>query len=435
MSGQLGEALGLFLLGGGAVSRDPYASDVITFTDDASVAVDTQVAVDIITFTDTATRSVTYYRSATDNITLTDRGFGLGLSKVDDTLTYTDSASVVLVKRATDTLTLTDTPYIQLDLKRTVSDVVETFDAATRTGTYNRLAVDTLTLTDVAVGKASKDVHDTLTFIESTTSIVSKGARDTLTYTDVALTNKTITRPASDTITFIELANARLTLNRTASDDLTLTDGASGGKIWTASATDNIAFTERVFRQQFTVVRDETLVYTDSATKRVIRNRVASDNLTLVDSTQLSKTLNVSASDTLVFKERAFPYKDGSGVLLNGQGSLVVLPSPEFNDYQSHQGKMIVKRSMAGRHRTLTKTTTRDKLNWRFVISGGKKIELEKFIEREVNNNLVVTDWEGRQWSFRLSLDTYDYTETARWKPGGNRFEVTLEFEGTRYYG
>lgn len=299
--------------------------------------------------------------------------------------------------------------------------------------------VDTVTFTELMVVSklTSNTMEDTLSFSEVMRTVIAATMDDTLDFTESMVYSRIANKPMVDSLVFTEQMRLNATLQRVATDSLVFTETMQAvvGRI--ATMEDTLTFSEHLYGVGHDVSFGDTLVFTETMSKMILHQRTMTDTLVLNDtqSLQVNYSLQKFAEDSLVFKESLYVYKTRTGILLQGKAAALCLPSPEFNDFKMNQSSIVLHRSMAGSFRSYVKSTGRDKFNWKFLITKTQKDNLEYFIEQEINNTIIVNDWEGRRWAFKLVNDAFDFTETGRWARVGNKFEVTLEFEGVRYYG
>jgi len=218
--------------------RIKLASDALVLAD--YVVVDRVLAgLDSLTVSDTATFEGVYVRLASDALSLSDGAVGNKeiLREVNDTLTLGESNVGDYCRVVTDTLTVsdvTDAVYV-----KPVYDTLSLSEDIDRsTSIYNRKKVESLSLSDVAVGWREKtgEVIDVLSLTEKATLIL--WAEDSLSLGEVADAN--YCRAATDILSLNELAE--VTTNRLmATDDLVgLVDTATCNFVRVRGAHDQI---------------------------------------------------------------------------------------------------------------------------------------------------------------------------------------------------
>ena len=404
---------------------------------------------DTLTFTDTLNGYVA--RVLGDTVTFSDVLTSFVAKLMQDSLEFGErlSANHVSKKAMTDQVVLFDSLLIKIFTRQSLSDTFVLVD--TMTGKATRPLRDTLSMTDTMVGKASLPIADSLTLTDSMSfvRVINQTLSDTITITDTTKMNKILAVQIADAITFIEAWQAIRVKFGVMSDTLNLTD--------------------EQLRSVHIETLSDTLVLSDTFTVVKQGHRTGGDVLTLADAMAVQTILKRTTTDSVLFLD-AFvvklfpgpnssvlppevihqlpppnglqnpPYPVWEAVLpvypqltMTGRTRSIVLPPPEFNDFESGQGKIAVQRSMTGRFRVYAKRTQREKLNWRFVLPKYKADELREFLLAEIDTNLNVITWEGDYWNLQILSDSVDFTETGRWAPCGNKVEVTIELVGNRY--
>ncbi len=311
--------------------------------------------------------------------------------------------------------------------------------ASGSTSTFDVSFSDTLSFSESMLSSKITDISfdDTLVFTDMMFTVIAGDFTDSLAFTDEMTFLKISNRAWADALVFVEVLAVNKTVGRQMSDSLVFTESMTVTRAKYLEMSDTLVFTDRILGREIDVSFGDTLTFSESMSKMTVHTRVFSDLLVLDDSQ--SYTVNFSLQkfmeDTLEFKENMYVYKTRTGIYFRGLGLTLCLPSPEFNDFQMNQSKIVLHRAMDSSFRSYVKNTDRDKFNWRFILTKTQKDNLEYFVQQEVNNTIIVNDWEGRQWSFKLVNDAFDFNEIGRWERIGNKFEVTLEFEGVRYYG
>lgn len=441
ITGQLGTSsslLGSVLLGSGPESGlDQDFSDSLNLNEDWAGGLLSNEMVDGLNFYETNPRPVVHWsRVFSDTLTYTETTVGYLSRNILDTFSLTEQLDVELSHGIVDTLDLNDEFDKLARLNRSMASVLEPYENLSVTTFLNKVFSDTLVLNETMEGDASIALQtDTIIYNEVMSGVQSKKLADMLVFNDIELVSKSLNAIFPDIIDYFDNIKVSLILHKQFGEELTFIETWIGRRNKFAISNDTLTFTDTLFRDIFAEFISSDLNYTEiwTVTKHAIGH--ASDSIIYSDIGARLATIHTTSSDILTYHDNYYIYKKGAGVTIRGAALTIVLPSPEFNDFEANQNKMIVGRSMTGDFRTYVKRTERERLNWKFIIPQPKKDELFDFVLNEINNTLIVDDFKGRRWSFRLLSDSFDFTEVGRWEPCGNKNEVTLEFEGQRYYG
>ncbi len=411
-------------------------SDTLTRTDDMSGFTDTNAAIDELIRTDSMTRTLSHPDSFVSTLSRTD-SFSVFIPRIlADSLLQTDvMVGLLVTPMVPDTLTYTDVAALNIQVNVGTGDLRTVFDSIS-VGLFVQLHLtDTLVQSDSMVGFVSHNLSDTLDFTDSIVGVQAHPMYDTLTYADLMSFIHAGVLTWADALLLSDEFIVNQTQNRSWIDELNRTDQMRATRVRFGVFGDTLTWVDGMIRDRIFKTFTDTLNRTETLT--VIKSAVGAghDLMSFSDGFHVSLSSDVSLADTLTLNDDMYVYKSGSGIKIFGKFRSICLQSPEFNDFEANQSKLVVPRAMSGDFRTYIKRTPNDKLHWQFILQKPKKDELEQFIETEINNTLIIHDWRGRRWQVRLTTDSYDFTELARWAPGGNKFEVTLEFEGTRYYG
>lgn len=114
-----------------------------------------------------------------------------------------------------------------------------------------------------------------------------------------------------------------------------------------------------------------------------------------------------------------------------------LLPNPEFSDTEALTDAVITKRAVDGTLYTYVKTTGgRKKLQWTFLLTRNKGLELRAFLTAYAASKVMVVDHNDRAWVGYFTNNPFELTSVRKagpaiqdW-PRGETHTVTLEFEG-----
>lgn len=331
---------------------------------------------------------------------------------VNDTLSLTQVANVSIPLTVTQTLTLTDTNVVSY------STFVSTPLALTQTVSFSRTVTEhvnnILSLTGALVLSKS----------------VGKPPANVLGISQHIALQLSHAEAASNTLTLTQ----EMYLNRTDENEpqaLTLSQTATVQKIKNISVVQTLNFTQASYANGTPI----TLSVTDVLVFKQSHDRptgIPSMPIVTIPSGYVVVVPDVSPLDTL-----CYPYR-GTLTLLEIPGTSVILPTAEFNDSQSYNGQVTIKRAMNGHRRIYhRKMGIAQKLHYDFVIDRRKAIELRQFLIQANSVPIKLTNWKGEVWQVVITNSPLTFTEDSYWGPGssassGNKSSITLEFEGAR---
>lgn len=110
----------------------------------------------------------------------------------------------------------------------------------------------------------------------------------------------------------------------------------------------------------------------------------------------------------------------------------IVLPSPEWGNSSALAASVQVLRTMDGNAYVYNKDRQdRRKLQWSFIVSRNKAIELRNFIEYYCSSLMIIMDHNGDTYLAYLQNNPFEANngERAGGFPGDETQQVTLEFE------
>lgn len=447
----------------GLVWRTGAGTDTLTLSDTHSVnIIALRTNFETLTLVEHMSQNMIRLVTTNDTLTLTDTFAGLRNHPFVDTMTFSETMTEFISKTFHDEVDFDDTLKLNGIFNRNIADQLVLFDSIPYNATLHPVMTDTIGFGDGMVGDSVKPlIPESITIVDAISCTVSTPILETLTFADSYKTNLFIGNRnlGNDVITFNENMVGNHISNVVLADSLTLLDTEVGVHWVFGTANDSLTLTDEAYRELIGVLITDTVVYTDSETNNTIFAKSLSDSLVLTDEMHENVVFEQTISDALTLNDgflvkitqgtphpappdstNPLPGGGTEGVItvfpqtvIVGLKNSIILPAPEFNDYEAQQGKIAVTRSMTGNFRVYSKRTDREKANWRFVLPKFKADELEAFINAEINNQLDITDFKGNKWQAKILSDSVDFTETGRWDPCGNKVEVTIEIEGIKY--
>lgn len=428
--------------------------------------------IEAIEFQELLQRALVRLQSFSDTVTFAETLSGVAAKVMGDTATFSDVISAFVAKVFRDTIEFNEMLTPDMEYHRGIFDQLVLYDSIPLTKVtritlsdtltfsdsmvgyeVHPLSPDTITLSDTVVGERSTPLNDTLTFTDtpSTLKTVNKTLGDNLLLQEIWTPNLVVERMIEDTIEFLDLMRGLRAKPATMSDSLTLTDGVLR-EVHVVNWSDTLTLIDTFsFNKDSTRTLADAVVFTDGMTLTKESNLLWNDLLAFADGYQVKIRTNNSVNEGIRLVTPVLPTipTGATGyipspiwegvtrirpqVVFIGQSMSVVMPTPEFNDFDANEGKIAVQRSMTGRFRVFSKRAEREKRNWRFVVPRHKADEFKAFLLAEINNELRITDWQGNHWLAKIKSDSVDFTETRRWAPCGNATDITIEIVGNRY--
>jgi len=464
-------------------------SDSVNFTDLISSTTFYSVFGDTLSLSETVTRVAFVSQPISESLSLNETwtAYKIGSVELSDTTFLIDSFSydVVLELSLSDSLSLTDAAYRNQEgefddtvsftedmsggrlFNRLTADMMPLADNVTAVITSNRTISETLTLTETMTGVATIPlVPDTITFSETMTGVASKLFSDTLSISEEITLNRVINKSLSDALTITETLTRNIVLTKTLSDTVTFAENLVPVHVKSAEFSDTLSWSEELYRERYSELVDTSIALSDTFVGQKVATRTLTDTLTFTETCTRTTNFGRPLSDEVIIIDGFIArVKKSSGqppntsvtpvipppgsytpapinegvigirrlVLIEGFNRSIVLPPPEFNDFESFDNQLSVQRSMSGQYKTYKKSSDRIRNNWHWILPKPKADELRAFIDAEDSTLLTITDWRGYIWKAYLLTDSIDFAEIRRWQPCGNAVDVTLEFIGTRY--
>jgi hypothetical protein len=323
----------------------------------------------------------------------------LPLGGLSDQLTFTDNVVLgqrVLIQYIKDTLTLTST--FTNNKKISISD-------------------------GGGAGSSSTGIHDSLTFVdnilESSLGVYNAQVAQTLTLSsNVTQSIGLSTIFLLDRLQFIDNPSSASppTIPGIASDILVLTDNIStGGNTHNVSFSDQLTFAVNYYTKyvEGVALNIPILIGTKVPGGGSVRGGSSSGG------SYFDPNLNYNP---------VLPF-----VIIKSTTTTIALPAPMFGDKQTNVGSIIINRAVDGTIYTIVKTTSRNRLNWKFEVKRQKSNEMQLFLQNNTLQYLTITDWKGNTWYMLITNNPVVFEAVS--KDGSctlnnERHQFELELEG-----
>lgn len=244
-----------------------------------------------------------------------------------------------------------------------------------------------------------------------------------------------------------------------ASHTLTMTQTAVCQKIHVETVTQTLSLTQTAYAARAV---SHTLTFSQTATCIRVQNRTVTQSLILTQTVARRILLRRTTVQTLVFDppnlqklpiigsqsqtgNKQFDYYVPNVypvlvpkkclIILGVPSQVILLPCPIFGDSQSYQGEINLKRAMTGVTYTYVKKVKTQKLHYSFELWTKKYLELRQFFIDHAEELMTLQNHNAETWWVQLVNNPIEFTTESRWQPRGEKYNVTLEFEGVKIGG
>lgn len=309
---------------------------------------------------------------------------------------------------------------------------------------YSRSLTSTLGLfTTNAVHRLTL-ASNTITFSGTATASKSIGIYQTIALTHSATHQYT---PHFETVQQVFTINqsvaAPLVRPRSVSNTVTFTGTAVGARVKNI-AVSNLFVVSHVASNVKILKPSNTITFVGTATNVRVLNRSLVSNLVLAHTVARQVMYVRSLTSTLVFP--AFHTKNGQQVpsatysipkqyvKMSYQSRVIILPVPLLNDTEGLTGELKIKRTTNGGTFTYVRKNLDRKLKYDFTINRDKAFELRSYVDLTVGKSITLQNWKGEIWVGYITNNPFDFATEQRAGPCGERFAVTVEFDGVRIH-
>lgn len=244
-----------------------------------------------------------------------------------------------------------------------------------------------------------------------------------------------------------------------STQSLALTQITTCQKIHVEAVTHTLSMTQEV-----RAVRaiSQTLSLSQTATCVRVQSRALAHTLSLTHSVARTSTLARSLAHTLIFNppnvqrlplvgsqnqttNRQFEYYVPTVypvlvpikclLILGVPSQTIILPCPIWGDHQNYQGEINLKRAMTGLTYTYVKKSRTQKLHYSFELWTSKYLELRQYFLDHAEELMTLQNHNAETWLVFMTNNPVEFTTEMRWQPKGEKYNVTLEFEGVKIGG
>jgi hypothetical protein len=379
--------------------------------------------------------SISFIRPATNRLILTQQAVGIRArtGSATNTISFVSSAtfSANRIFPASNLLALTQQASYVINKQKSVSNVIE-FQAFA-IGTLGEPAFSRLILNQSAISQVNRSAlaRNTLVLNQSARLPAITSGHNTLSLTQAATYNIVKNLLATNNIVFVGAAGRET--KQYAVNSFTLIQNATF--ILSHGARNNL-----VFNQAASYIR--------------VRNARAGNIIKFNQTASRTGVINVSASNFIRFYNGSLKnlnhvdiqIPEASGIIINPNkptllilktsDAVITLPGPIFGDVIGNLNNIIIQKSMNDTTYSYVKRTKTQKLQYNFVLSRRKGLELRKFIQNNCAKLITIIDWKGETWKAYLTTNPVQLEPKERWAncdPGDSeKINVGLEFEGLR---
>jgi hypothetical protein len=434
---------------------------------------------ELLTFNETITNYVIHNRTINQPLTLNETVDYIRIrilnESASDSLTFTEQVTFVRKMAITDKLGKPISKLGSIKLGIGVnesiksSNIIETLtfsQSATYTLIHVWLAQATNTLTFSISVEANqvfnRSINESLNITEA---VISPSAvqhvTQTLTFNETPVGNRVLTQSTDNTLIFSEFAHTAKVYNKTVNQTLTFNQSATSNSVYHRSANNVLTFTQSpnaYTGDLIEVSANNTLTFNQSVTVNVTHSRSISEILTFNQNFNRIMVYDRHLYDELIFNpyyvkklpiqrsvsEIVIPlamvivvhHDEPSAVILQTDDSVILLPSPQFDDTLNNSGSLVLKRSMNGLTYSYIKSTDLQKIHYTFRLGLPKSKELRNFIINNSSKLIKMTNWKGEIWMVKVVINPVKLDPKMRWENcDSERIDTTLDFEGVKILG
>lgn len=340
--------------------------------------------------------------------------------------------------------------------KITVADTVTVTSSPTALNAVQRLSfTERVRVTSVAVGQGPRNlqsVSDSIVVIASSEShtVAVQNVHDLLSVnSQIATIGGRVSQTVTSTVTVTP------TIRDSPINITVVSTGIVGQRIRQLEITlvQPITVTTKVNKRADLTIHD-TLTFVETPSAPKIMTHTISDTIVPVEELDRSLVWNRTLSDLIVFPDQYYirstsispdpivvPIATGTivsvktVVLRSNPSGAIVLSAPLFDDSQANVNGITIRRTMNGGTYSFVKSSDRQKLIWTFKIAQAKAIELRMWITKSISEVIHITDWQGRIWTAKMTVNPPSLSADGRFAPEVEYTNVELQFDAVKLSG
>ncbi len=379
-----------------------------------------------LTLSQSATKTMSYGRNISETITFgeTDSDSDTFNKNVSETLTLTLTLTETKskFKPIAETLTLVELAQGRLPGIMFVNMplLIEFFETVDRSVTYHRNISETLTIVETPFVRLPEIFNLTI--------------NEALIINQSAATNKTLQKNVSQALTLNETIVRGARHRKNIFENLVFVEHKAAFKTKeTGAISESLDLNETLsFVKWIRPTIHETLHLSESLTRSNIYNRAISEVLPLRGG--MTKTLKIGDTTYEVHEVEVVRVPKTCFVALEGT-SAIVLPCPELSDTEANLNSQVLKRSMNNILYSYVRRNDLQKLSYTFLIGRPKALDLQDFVDAHIDQIITLTNWKGEIWKVKITSSPLQFTSQGRFENEGERWGVTLEFQGIKILG
>lgn len=410
-----------------------------------------------------------YDRSVNHTLSLTQAVTIGRVLNVNQSLSLVHDVDVEIVNNTSGehTLTLTQSVDVSITYERSITSTLTLSSVESDENDFERTLDSTLTLVQALRLSRPLVADSTLVLSQDTDVAVVKLATNALTLSQDVDLFIGYAKHVTNTLILSQEVDFTRNVGGVSQSVSGLSHSVGHSLVKTRNVESILSMAVEVVRDRTNDTRTSSLALVQTAGQQRIITRSVQHTLVLESEVARETTLNLGVSNALTFKSQhsrrtgiasmpvvtipsayyvrvasvrqnvdssCDPYR-GTLCILEIPGLSVILPTAEFDDTQSYNGRVSIKRSMNGQRRIYhRKMGIAQKLTYDFIIDRRKAIELRSFLLQANSIPVKLTNWKGEVWQVLITNNPLTFTEEKYWgpQPGGNKSSITLEFEGAR---
>jgi hypothetical protein len=432
------------------------ANNALMLDDEISVEkIVNRSLISTIGLTQQLSRNIFKLESITHNFNLTQTLVAFVTKSTVNTLVFTQTADYIVSKIGKNNFTLTQSINVNLIVQRDLHDLFEVYQVVQLgPNTLRRDLQHTLGYNQQAVGYAVKGVNQTLSLTQQVIVHNVKGAVNVYNPQQAVNVNIDYKRPIINSLALTHSVLVNKVKQVHAQNSFALSQTTKKTKLIFLETESLFSFNQELVGQRFIENISQSFTITQEAIGQKLVQQTMIDSLNFSHNITMTKILNLSAFNTLIFKssfkkrvvigptiEVNIPevqiVKVKNLVILRAENRAIVLPAPEFNDSEAGTGSVNILRMKTGGKKVYISDTGKQVLNYDFVIERNKYLELKSFVRAYNSKPIYLENHKGELWYVLFNTNPFSFSEDAYWKDennitGGNKFSISLSFQGIK---
>ncbi len=334
------------------------------------------------------------------------------------------AAAQPIIRNISESLVLTETKTasIRQIYTRNVSENIVFFQSFIKASTLYRDISQTLTLSEEA------EIREPLIFNLNVT--------ESITLAQALPRNITANEPVANTITLSEVILRGASRHKQINESVPIDERLIHQKSKITSKSETITLGETLTNtKSLNLAITEQLVLTELNSRAMTYGRIVNEHLPLKGG--MIKLLQAGNQEYWAAEVEAIKAIRKCIVILEcpQTSTQIVLPCPSFGDSEKSLHSQVIKRSINNVLYTYIRRNDLQQLNYTFVLGRGKCLDLQEFLDTNIDKMITMTNWKSEIWKVYVTNNPLEYAMQALFENEGERCEVSIEFQGVKVLG